>query len=94
MLLTSATLLAGRIGMSIISRILFCLLVFGSPAFGQGGSATKAWWLTAVFPATSESYMSLGASEIEPDFSRITALSFEILPPGPLGSSHRLPRPV
>jgi hypothetical protein len=42
---------------------------------------TEAWWLTATFTPSQTAYESLPVSEINPDWVRISVLSYASLPP-------------
>jgi hypothetical protein len=61
---------------------MFVLLVAPgmSPAAVTQEKPAEAWWLSAEFPPTESGYDSFKAESIDPDWAKLSILSYKLLP--------------
>jgi hypothetical protein len=63
----------------LMRRVAIIGLLMIAPML-SAGTAPKAWWLTAAFEPTQTEYLSLRASEIDPDWVALSPLDTTALP--------------
>ena len=59
--------------------LLLCLVTGTTAAVSQEKPA-EAWWLNATFAPTQTAYEGINASAIDPNWSKMSVLSYDLLP--------------